>query len=71
MRKKKKSKYREGRVNNLKSVESSATIVALCVRPSVSICHEFQCVSLCIRASQFVSMWSSTGSGAPPSDAEG
>lgn len=38
-------KYGEGRVNNVKSVESSVTKVALCVRPSVSICR--MCFSAC------------------------
>lgn len=64
-------KYREGRVINVKSVESSVTKVALCVRPSVSICRMYQCVSLGVRAPQFVSMWSSAASWAPPSEAEG
>lgn len=61
-----------GGVNNVKSVESSVTKVALCVHPSVSICR--MCFSACpfgVGAPQFVSMWSSAASGAPPSEAEG
>lgn len=62
----------EGWVNNVKSVESSVTKVALCVRPSVSICCMcFSACPVCLGAPQFVSMWSSAVSGAPPSEAEG